>query len=519
VIYLTGFMGSGKTSVGRALAKKLNMSFVDLDDHIAGKAGTPIPEIFRCAGEDAFRFLERQALREVASRPEPHVVATGGGLPVDPLNRRIMKASGVIVHLSASYETISARVPEDGGRPLWGEGAKTLYATRRDAYEDADLTVETDGTTVEAVAGEIAGALPLVPPTVGILVEENPYPVYIGRGIVRDLPALLRRHARPEGIFALVDENVLRLHGTAVEEALGRFAHHVMPVPSGEASKSFAFLDRVLAEMFRRLVNRQWVCMAIGGGVTGDLAGFAASVYMRGIPVVQAATTLLAQVDSSMGGKTAVNSEFGKNLVGTFFQPLFVLSDTAFLDTLDAAQLRSAMAEVVKYGVIMDAPLFTYIENGPPYDYQKIVAMCSRDKASVVSRDEREGGVRRILNFGHTLGHAIEKGTGYTVLHGEAVGLGMLFAACLSKERGILSETELDRIRHVIAREGIVPAGLALPGVREVAEAMALDKKGSSEGVHFVLTPSIGDVSVQKLSEIEVVEAYKGFVHGYARGL
>jgi 3-dehydroquinate synthase len=266
-------------------------------------------------------------------------------------------------------------------------------------------------------------------------------------------------------------------------------------------------------------VNRQWVCLAVGGGVTGDLAGFAASVYMRGIPVVQAATTLLAQVDSSIGGKTAVNTKFGKNLVGTFYQPLFVLSDTAFLATLDPAQMRSAMAEVIKYGVIMDAPLFEYIENGPPFDYQKIVTMCSRDKARVVGLDEREGGLRRILNFGHTLGHAVEKSTDYTVLHGLAVGVGMLFASWLSRERNLLPDVEYQRIRRVILREGVVPEGLSLPPEKEVARAMALDKKAAGKGVHFVLTPSIGDVSVQKLSEIEVMEAYKGFADGYARGL
>jgi 3-dehydroquinate synthase len=214
-----------------------------------------------------------------------------------------------------------------------------------------------------------------------------------------------------------------------------------------------------------------------------------------------------------------VNAPFGKNLVGTFYQPLFVLSDTGFLDTLEPAQIRSAMAEVVKYGVIMDAPLFEYVENGPPYDYQKIVAMCSRDKARVVAADEREGGLRRTLNFGHTLGHAVEKSTGFTVLHGEAVGLGMLFASWLSRERGILPDVLYGRIRRVIADLGIVPPGLKLPDVSEVGRAIALDKKGEGKGIHFVLTRSIGDVSVEKLPEIEVLEAYKGFEDEHARGL
>jgi shikimate kinase / 3-dehydroquinate synthase len=520
MIFLTGFMGSGKTSVGRALSRNLGLPFLDLDELISARAGSSIAEIFSCAGEEAFRALERKALAETASAGRPCVVATGGGLPAHPLNRRLMKASGVVVNLHASFETLRSRIPGDGSRPLWKDDALALYQARAGAYADADLVVMTDNRPVEEIAMEIASSLDaLLPDPVGVILEDNPYPVYIGKGIFPRVLSLMRRFTSPEGIFVLADEEVLRHHGHAVEQALAPFPHAVIPVPSGEDSKSMAFLEKVLTRMFTLKVNRQWVCLALGGGVTGDLAGFAASIYMRGIPVVQAATTLLAQVDSGIGGKTAVNTDFGKNLAGTFYQPLFVLSDTGFLNTLEPAQLRSAMAEVIKYGIIMDRQLFAYIENGPPYDYQKIVTMCSRDKALVVSRDEREGGLRRILNFGHTLGHAVEKSTGYAVLHGEAVGVGMLFASWLSLKRGMLPEAHFTRIRKLIDREGIIPPGLKLPPLEDVKQAMSLDKKGSEKGFHFVLTPSIGDVSVQKLSEIEVLEAYRGFADEYARGL
>lgn len=519
MIYLTGFMGSGKTSVGRVLASRLGVPFVDLDERIAGAARAAIPEIFRLAGEESFRALERTALFELASEGGPCVVATGGGLPVDPRNRKVMKASGVVVHLNASFETIQGRIPVGDGRPLWAGDVRSLHESRARAYGDADLAVDTDLLTVEEVARRIEASLPRFSPRVGVILEDGPYPVYLGKGVFADVLSLVRRFKEPEGVFALVDANVLRLHGEAVGQALGNVPHALMAVPPGEGSKSLPFLEQVLSEMFAHRVNRQWVCLAVGGGVTGDLAGFAASVFMRGIPVVQVATTLLAQVDSAIGGKTAVNTAFGKNLVGTFHQPLFVLSDEAFLRTLEPAQVRSAMAEVVKYGVVMDEPLFSFIENGPPFDREKIVEMCARDKARVVALDEREGGLRRILNFGHTLGHAVEKATGYAVLHGEAVGAGMLFASWLSRRRGILPGDHYERIRQVIGRLGIVPPGLTLPGVREVGEALALDKKGAGEGVHFVLTPSIGGASVEKLSEIEVLEAYRGFADEYARGL
>ena len=519
MIYLTGFMGSGKTSVGRVLASRLDLPFVDLDERMAEAARAPVPEIFRLAGEEAFRALERKALFELASEGAPCVVATGGGLPVDPRNRRVMKASGVVVHLGASFETIRGRIPGGDGRPLWAGDVRSLHRSRARAYGDADLELDTDHLTVEEVARGIEASLPRFSPRVGVILEDRPYPVYIGKGVFTDVLSLVRRFSEPEGVFALVDANVLRLHGEAVKQALGNAPHALMAVPPGEGSKSLPFLEQVLSEMFAHRVNRQWVCLAIGGGVTGDLAGFAASVFMRGIPVVQVATTLLAQVDSAIGGKTAVNTAFGKNLAGTFHQPLFVLSDGAFLHTLEPAQVRSAMAEAVKYGVVMDEPLFSFIENGPPFDHEMIVEMCARDKARVVALDEREGGLRRILNFGHTLGHALEKATGYAVLHGEAVGAGMLFASWLSRKRGILPEAHYRRIRQVIGQLEIVPASLTLPGVREVGEALALDKKSAGEGVHFVLTPSIGDVSVEKLSEIEVLEAYRGFADEYARGL
>ncbi|MRR35728.1 3-dehydroquinate synthase, partial [bacterium] len=198
---------------------------------------------------------------------------------------------------------------------------------------------------------------------------------------------------------------------------------------------------------------------------------------------------------------------------------LMVLNDITFLAPLDKTQIRSAMAEVIKYGIIMNEPLFEYIEAGPPYDYARIVAMCCRDKAVIVAGDEREGGLRRVLNFGHTLGHAVEKGSGYKILHGEAVAVGMLFAAWLSRERGLLNGNDHTRIRDLILGQGIIPEGLELPSAEEAMHAMSLDKKGTQTGIHFVLTPSIGDVTVQKLTEIEVLEAYKGFADGYARGL
>ena len=520
MIFLTGFMGSGKTTVGLDLARRMGVPFVDLDTVIARRSGASIPKIFSCAGEQAFRSLEDSALQELAAEGGPScIVATGGGLPVNPKNRKLMKACGCIVFLRASFESLKGRVTGDGTRPLWNSDARRLMQSRTPAYEDADLVVDIDGRAAEDISREILESLPGLPGPVGVALPDNPYPVHIGSGIFGKILPLLKRHAHPEGLFVLIDENVRKHHGRMVEEALEGCPAHLMTVPSGEQSKSMNFLNTVLDAMFSCRVNRQWVCLAVGGGVAGDLAGFAASIYMRGIPVVQAATTLLAQVDSAIGGKTAVNHACGKNLIGTFHQPLMVLSDVDFLATLEETEIRSAMAEAVKYGIIMDAPLFDYLEKGRSYDYVRLVGMCARDKARVVARDERERDLRRILNFGHTLGHAVEKSSNYTLPHGLAVAVGMAFASRLSHERGMLSSESLTRIMDLMVRENLLPAERALPPAGEVAEAMQLDKKGTGRGIHFVLTPSIGGVSVQKLSEIEVLEAYQEFADGYSNNL
>ena len=363
MIFLTGFMGSGKTTVGKILSSLSGRPFVDLDELICSTSGCSIPEIFACAGEQAFRVLENEALRTIAGSEEAYVIATGGGLPVSAFNRSLMKSCGILIHLRATYETLKQRIPEPSGRPLWDDHASRLFEARKAAYEDADIIIDTDEKTPHDVAREIRSKISDCYEPIPVLLSERAYPIYIGKDIFKDMLSLIKRRCSPGGIFVLADANVLRIHRDMITEALQGASYHIMEVPSGEESKSDAFLRTVLAEMFSLKMNRDWICIGIGGGVTGDLAGFAASIFMRGIPVVHVATTLLAQVDSAIGGKTAINNDYGKNLVGTFHQPLFVLSDVNFLNTLDEMHIKSALAEVIKYGIIMDAELFDYIES------------------------------------------------------------------------------------------------------------------------------------------------------------
>ncbi len=521
MIFLTGFMGSGKSAVGRKLALKNNMPFVDLDRLISEKTGAKIPDIFNYAGEKAFRRLEREVLLESVDDGRNKIVATGGGLPVDPVNRQIMKAAGTIIFLDASIETIRGRIGSATDRPLWGPEADALYETRRSAYEDADRVIKTDGKDLMTVAAEVEQVFENLSAPVPVVTESAAYPVYIGAGIFERFRHYLKRHAEPEGVFVLVDEKVYGLHLPRIEGALSDMRHQVMPVPSGEASKSFGQLEKVMDSMLSCQVNRNWVMLAVGGGVTGDLAGFAASMFMRGIPVIQVPTTLLSQVDSSIGGKTGINHARGKNLIGSFHQPLFVVSDVSFLETLPETEKRAAMAEVVKYGVIMDEDLFSYLELGSydTYDLEKIVRMCAADKARVVALDEREGGIRRTLNFGHTIGHAIEKFNDFRISHGSAVAAGMIFAAWLSEDMNLIDNMEFQQIRKLIRDLDMVPADLKMPAADDVAGAITLDKKGFEKGLHFVLTEGVGSVSVKMLSNSKILDAYEGFLHGYGQGL
>jgi 3-dehydroquinate synthase len=395
---------------------------------------------------------------------------------------------------------------------LWNEQARSLLLERTPAYEDADVIIDTDGKAAQEVVQEIYSLSGAFIEPVAVLTPANPYPIYIGRGIFKDLRKYITRHIHPEGVLVLADEQVLMYYGKLIRSSLAGLKHHIITIPSGESSKSFSSLMKVLDEMFSAQANRQWLCLAMGGGVTGDLAAFASSIFMRGIPVVQIPTTLLAQVDSSIGGKTAIDIKHGKNLVGTFHQPLIVLSDIEFLSTLEPSHIQDAMAEVIKYGIIIDKDLFDELESTQAPDYEKIVALCARDKAFVVSLDEREGGLRRILNFGHTLGHAMELSRNYESSHGRAVAAGMFFASWFSRELGLIEVKEMERIFRLIKKWTYSLQELQYPQADEISSAIIMDKKGVQDGIHFVLTPSIGDAILKKLTGSQILGAYGRFV-------
>jgi 3-dehydroquinate synthase len=336
---------------------------------------------------------------------------------------------------------------------------------------------------------------------------ERGYPIYIGKNIFSALGETWLETVKPGRVLLVSDENVFPLYGGKLIDALVNSGFAVTPVviPAGEGSKSLTWAENLYTHALEADLDRSSLIIALGGGVVGDLAGFAAATYMRGIPFVQVPTSLLAQVDSSVGGKVAVNHPLGKNLIGSFYQPKLVWVELAALDTLPEREFLAGAAEVVKYGIIMDESFFSYLESHwqaflakDPVVLAEVIAACCELKARVVVEDEREAGLRAILNFGHTLGHALEAATSYGYyLHGEAVLAGMLMAVDIAENKEILLPTEAARCRALLSRIGVKrpPVGL---GTEQVMASLRYDKKREGETLVFILPEQVGQVAVYR---------------------
>ena len=349
------------------------------------------------------------------------------------------------------------------------------------------------------------------PVTVNVPLGERAYDIVIGRGLLSSLGKRLAA-LRPNVRAAIVtDSTVAKLYLDMAEAALSEagIGSVRIIVPEGEKSKSFRVFERVCESIIAERIERGDVVVALGGGVIGDLAGFAAAVVRRGLEVAQVPTTLLAQVDSSVGGKTGINSQHGKNLIGVFQQPILVLADTALLDTLPPREFRAGYAEVVKYGLIGDAAFFSWLEANSRDVFaggaarEHAIAVSCRAKAGTVARDERESGERALLNLGHTFGHALEAATGFSdrLLHGEGVAVGMALAFAFSALRGLLPASEAERVARHLAFVGL-PTGMSdiagdLPGPDRLLELMAQDKKVKRGKLALILARGIGSAFIK----------------------
>lgn len=519
-IVLTGFMGTGKTSVGRELTRMLGYRFIDTDVLIEEQEGMPIALIFKTRGEEYFRRIEQETVARV-SRLHRVVIATGGGVIKNRDNMENLGRGGVIFWLKADPEIILRRVMLEGGkRPLLDvkeplREINRLLSERMKLYEQADMPVDTNYITPRETAIEIVEMLGLDSPSVRVELGDRSYDIIIGSGVLQKI-ALRVRAFRPSRIAIISNKTVFPLCGDIVLKSL-RAAHinpEILLVPDGEEYKDFLWSYYLYGQLLKAGFDRKSVLIALGGGVIGDMAGFVASTYMRGIRYVQVPTTLLAQVDSSIGGKTGVNHPLGKNMIGTFYQPSLVLADIGTLRTLPAREFSAGMAEIIKYGVIADRNLFDCLmmnRDDILASGDTLVQVIKRSceiKADVVARDEKEAGLRAILNFGHTIGHAVETVTGYRrFLHGEAVAIGMCAAAELAVRMNLLKQEEAIRIKELVQKYDLpcsVPDDLDADGI---VRSMGIDKKATGGRLRFVLPNAIGSVRIVEDIDLKEVRS------------
>jgi len=518
-IVLIGFMGTGKTSVGKELSRRLGYQFIDTDDLIEARAGMPISFIFKEKGEDYFRTVEKAVVAEVSQKDDV-VISTGGGVIKNRENVENLRQRGIIIWLKADPEIILKRVMLEGGkRPLLDVAEplneiKKLLMEREGLYMQADVSINTNYISPGETAEEIVEKLGIDIQDVIVELKERSYKILIGKNVLRKIGFRVIEF-RPSKIGIVSNKTIFPLYGETLLKSLKEagLTPEVFLIPDGEEYKDLLWASYLYGELLKARFDRGSLLIAFGGGVVGDITGFVASTYMRGIRYIQVPTTLLAQVDSSVGGKTGVNHPLGKNMIGTFYQPSLVLIDVDTLGTLPQREFIAGIAEIIKYGVIADSELFDSLERSRKSLFSlgdiliNIIMRSCEIKADVVSRDERETGLRAILNFGHTVGHAIETETGYQrFLHGEAIAIGMRAAAQIAVDIGILKESDSERIRCLIDLYKLpvrIPEDISLPGI---TEAMEVDKKVRAGRIRFVLPESIGKVRIEENVDIEVVK-------------
>lgn len=528
-IYLVGLSGGGKSTAGRILAERLDWQFADTDDEIERVSGRRVRDIFAEDGEDAFRKLELEVLRQLSTR-EPIVVATGGGA-VTISEARDLMGEGFVVWLSVSPEVAARRLadnPDASERPLLAGDPRgrleALLQGRIEYYRAADSALDVDDMSPEQAAAEIANLWaewkrhPLPQGERGYGVKAHPrrgqarlepaaivrtptatYPVVVADGAFDALGQVCREAGLKGRAFVISDTAVGPLFLGRAEDGLraAGFQAAGFEIPAGEEHKTLRTVELVYDWLIANRVERSDFVVCVGGGVVTDLAGFAAATCLRGIDFVHVPTSLLAMADAAIGGKTGVDHPRGKNLIGAFAQPRAVLIDPLVLRSLPARHLRNGWAELIKHGLILDAQLFRDLENasveGPPLMSADLIARSVAIKAEVVSDDEREAGRRTLLNYGHTIGHAIEAVTGYaTYLHGEAISIGMRAAGIISHELGLLGADELARQQALLRNFGLPESAPGVP-VDAILEATLLDKKVRGGSVRWVLLEGIGN--------------------------
>lgn len=512
-IILTGFMGTGKSTVGRLLAEQTGRTFFDTDEAIVARTGRSIASIFSEDGEKAFRQLEREVARELAGQANL-VIATGGRLMLDPLNAVLLGRNAWVFCLTAEPAVILTRLAStEIRRPLLevpdpeAEMAQ-LLAERAAGYAQFH-SIDTTGRLASEVASEIAATLlqkvnsrkfQQLTAQIPVRYPGGQYPVFVGHDLLERLTELI---PLPGPLAVISDANVAPRHASKLA-GINPLAQIV--IPAGEAHKNLITVNDLYPRLIRAGADRQTTILAFGGGVVGDLAGFVAATYLRGVPFIQCPTTVLAMVDASVGGKTGVDLPEGKNLVGAFKQPLGVVADLDTLTTLPPVELAAGLAEVVKHGLLSAPSLLDQLElavntsfansTDPMSHIPDLLALLVEAilvKRDVVEADPFESGRRKVLNLGHTFGHAIEQVSGYRIRHGQAVAIGLVAAVHLSASLGHLDPAFQPRLEALLTGLSLptrIPADLKPAALRQ---AMTSDKKMAAGRLQFVLLKGVGE--------------------------
>ncbi|MEO8800391.1 MAG: 3-dehydroquinate synthase [Polyangiaceae bacterium] len=505
-IVLSGFMATGKSTVGRALAARLGLTLVDTDDELAKLTKRSVPDLWREEGEARFRARERELVRTLLTSDTPRVIAFGGGTVTTKETRRLALDHALLVTLTASPRLIVERAGALENRPnLIADDpvarVRELLDARADAYAECHLQLATDGLAVESIVDEII-------PIVG----REPIAMPLGRrsyviDVVNDVPSSLTdaiARLAPSLLVVVTDSNVHRARGKALRRALDPLAieSHEISLAPGETFKNLASVGAIWDAALGAGADREALVVAFGGGVVGDLAGFAASALLRGVRFVVAPTTLLSMVDSSVGGKTGFDHAAGKNLIGAFHQPSAVVADIDHLKTLPVRDRNAGFAEVVKIALMRDAAFFESLERsadrafaGDPEALLPMIRRAIGLKAAVVRDDEREGGERALLNFGHTIGHAIEAHDYARHRHGEAVAIGMIAELALGEALGLVPAGLRARTADLLRRLGL-PTSVPKAELEAAWPLLASDKKRVKGAIRLPLPSALGASTV-----------------------
>jgi shikimate kinase/3-dehydroquinate synthase len=510
-IVLVGLMGAGKTAIGKRLAAQIGLPFYDADQEIERAAGSTVAEIFAKHGEAHFRAGEKRVIQRLLSG-EPIVLAPGGGAFLDPETRNLIKNRAISIWLRCPLPILVQRVQGRTHRPLLNAGnpaeiLNRLSTERSPLYAQADIIVDGSEDPPHVTTQNVISAIRAhtSPHEVTVALAQHSYEVLVGDGLLNQAGTLIVPVLRQKRCVIITDETVAALHLPTLTASLAEagIAFTSITVPPGEPSKSIATWQYVVETLLSQRVDRHTTIIALGGGVIGDLAGFAAASVLRGLPFIQIPTTLLAQVDSSVGGKTGINAPHGKNLIGAFHQPNMVIADTGVLSTLPLREWRAGYAEIVKTGLIADAEFFEWCEShaasllaGNTLLLAEAIKRAVAFKAQVVGDDEREtkpNNGRALLNLGHTFGHALEAETGYGegLLHGEAVATGLVLATHLSATLGLSPQEDTSRVAAHLRQVGLPTQVAGLQAERLIGH-MKQDKKMRDGRLTFVLTRGIG---------------------------